>query len=133
MSKVAVVQSASVLLDRERTVEKVVSLIQEAATEGAKLILFPEALISGYPRYLGFGAVVGSRSAQGRRQFQEYWDSAVEVPSAATLAIGNAARAANAFVAVGIIERDATFQAGRSIAPFCFSRRPGIFSGSIAS
>ncbi|HWL04153.1 MAG TPA: carbon-nitrogen hydrolase family protein [Xanthobacteraceae bacterium] len=112
MSKVAVVQTASVLSDRDRTVEKVVSLIREAAGEGAELILFPEALISGYPRGLAYGAVVGSRSADGRKLFQEYWDSAVEVPSASTVAIGNAARAAKAFVAVGVIERDSTFSGG---------------------
>jgi len=112
MSKVAVVQTASVLSDRDRTVEKVVSLIREAAGEGAELILFPEALISGYPRGLAYGAVVGSRSADGRKLFQEYWDSAVEVPSASTVAIGNAARAVKAFVAVGVIERDSTFSGG---------------------
>jgi nitrilase len=65
-TKVAVVQAAPVLVDREATVRKVVALIQQAAADGAKLILFPEAFITGYPRGLSFGAVVGSRTAQGR-------------------------------------------------------------------
>jgi len=112
MTKVAVVQTASILSDRDRTVEKVVSLIHEAAAEGAELLLFPEALISGYPRGLAYGAVVGSRSAEGRKLFQQYWDSAVEVPSASTVAIGNAARSNKVFVAVGVIERDSTFSGG---------------------
>jgi nitrilase len=112
MPKVAVVQIASVMCDRDRTVQKVVSLIAEAAAGGAQLILFPEALISGYPRGLGYGAVVGSRTPDGRKLFGEYWESSIEVPSAATALIGNAAAAANAFVAVGVIERDTSFSGG---------------------
>ena len=40
-TKVAVVQAAPVLVDRDATVRKVVTLIQQAAADGAKLILFP--------------------------------------------------------------------------------------------
>ena len=47
--KVAVVQAAPVLFDREATVAKTCRLAAEAATEGAKLILFPEAFIPAYP------------------------------------------------------------------------------------
>jgi nitrilase len=111
-TKVAVVQAAPVLVDREATVRKVVALIQKAATDGARLILFPEAFITGYPRGLSFGAVVGSRTAEGRKLFQEYWDAAVEVPGPVTQAIGAAARNAKAFVAVGVIERDTEFSGG---------------------
>lgn len=109
---VAVVQAAPILVDQRATVAKTVQLIKEAAARGARLILFPEAFITGYPRGLSFGAVVGSRTPQGRDLFREYWDAAVEVPGPATETIGAAARAANAFVAVGIIERDSTFSGG---------------------
>ena len=64
--KVAVVQAAPVLFEREATVEKVCQLTVEAAAEGAGLVLFPEAFIPGYPRGLSFGTVVGSRSPAGR-------------------------------------------------------------------
>jgi nitrilase len=109
---VAVVQTAPVLVDRDATVEKAVRLIGEAAALGAKLILFPEAFITGYPRGIGFGAVVGSRTPEGRELFREYWEAAVEVPSPATESLGAAARAANAFVAIGVIERDRAFSGG---------------------
>ncbi len=50
MVKVAVVQAAPVLFDRAATVAKTCRLTAEAAAEGAKLIIFPEAFIPAYPR-----------------------------------------------------------------------------------
>jgi nitrilase len=104
--KVAVVQAAPVLFDREATVEKTCRLTAEAAAQGAKLILFPEAFIPAYPRGLSFGTVVGSRSPQGRDTWQAYWSNAVDIPSPATEALGVAARQAKAHLAVGVIERE---------------------------
>ena len=68
-SKVAVVQASPVVFDRERTIEKISALTREAAKQGAKLVLFPEAFVSAYPRGLDFGAVVGSRTDAGREDF----------------------------------------------------------------
>jgi len=110
--KVAVVQAAPVLFDRESTVEKTCRLTAAAAAEGARLILFPEAFIPCYPRGLSFGTVVGSRSPAGRLTWQSYWANAVEVPSPATEALGAAARRAGAYLAVGVIERDSQFSHG---------------------
>jgi len=59
---VAVVQAAPVLFDVENSLKKAAKLVDEAAQKGSKLILFPEAFISAYPRGLSFGTVVGSRS-----------------------------------------------------------------------
>jgi nitrilase len=110
--KVAVVQAAPVLFDREATVEKACSLIQEATGQGAQLILFPEAFIPAYPRGLAFGTVVGSRSPVGRRVWQRYWENTVEVPGPTTLRLGEAAKKANVYLAIGVIERDAARSTG---------------------
>ena len=59
--KVAVIQAASVLFDREATVGKTIDLIREVSSGGAELALFPEAFIPAYPRGMSFGMVVGSR------------------------------------------------------------------------
>lgn len=112
IARAAVIQAAPVLFDRDATVEKTVRLAAEAAAQGANLILFPEAFIPAYPRGLSFGAVVGSRSAEGRRLFERYWANAVDVPGPATARLGQAAREANAYLAVGVIERDTTFGGG---------------------
>ena len=104
--RAAVVQAASVLFNCNATVEKALNLIKEASHEGAKLILFPEAFIPAYPRGLSFGAVVGSRSEKGRTLWQLYWENSVDVPGPVTKTLGNAAKEADAYMAVGVIERD---------------------------
>lgn len=110
--KVAVIQAAPVLFDREASVEKACRLTQAAAAQGAKLVLFPEAFIPAYPRGLSFGAVVGSRSQEGRLAWQRYWANAVDIPSPATEALGAAARQAKVYLAIGVIERDNQFSGG---------------------
>ena len=110
--KVAVVQAAPILFDSAATLDKACQLVDQAARQGAKLILFPEALIPAYPRGLGFGSVVGSRSPAGRRTWQQYWANAVDVPGPATEVLGAATREAGAYLAIGVIERDSQFSRG---------------------
>jgi nitrilase len=105
-STVAVIQAASVAFDRKRTLAKVQALARDAARDGAKLVLFPEAFVSGYPRGLDFGAVVGSRSEKGREDFRRYWESAVDVPSPAVDELGRAARRNHIYLVIGVVERD---------------------------
>lgn len=109
---VAVVQAAPALFDREATVKKACHLIQDAASQGAQFILFPEAFIPCYPRGLSFGMVVGSRSPEGRHLWQRYWENSVEIPGPATDALGEAACKAGVHLAIGVTERDGTFSHG---------------------
>lgn len=106
--RVAVVQAASVLFNRDACIARACDHIAEGAAAGARLILLPEAFIPGYPRGLTFGAPIGSRSDAGRALFAEYWEHAVEVPGPAIAPLVAAARAAEAIVAIGIVERDTT-------------------------
>ena len=105
-TKIAVVQAAPVLFDRAATLAKAIDLIEQAAEQGARFILFPEAFIPAYPRGLAFGTVVGSRSPVGRRIWQRYWENTVEVPGPTTQKLGEAAKKANVYLAMGVIERD---------------------------
>jgi nitrilase len=104
--KVAVVQAAPVVFDRKRTLEKIEALAREAARGGAQLVLFPEAFVSGYPRGLDFGSVVGSRSDKGREDFRRYWESSLDVPGPAVDQLGRAARHNRIYLVVGVVERD---------------------------
>ena len=110
--KAAVVQAAPVLFDREATVEKTCQLVAEAAAQGAKLVLLPEAFIPCYPRGLSFGAVVGSRTPEGRLTWERYWANSVDVPGPDTATLGEAAREAGVYLAIGVIERDTEFSGG---------------------
>lgn len=104
--KVAVVQTAPILFDKKKTIDKMGTLIKEAASKKAELILFPEVIIPGYPRGLSFGTVVGSRSENGRDQFLNYWENAIEIPGSEIEELGKMARAAQAFLVVGVTEKD---------------------------
>jgi len=103
---VAVVQAAPIVFDRERTLKKVHTLAGEAARKGARLVVFPEAFVSAYPRGLDFGAVVGSRTDAGRDQYRRYWESSVDVPGLAVEALRRTARTFKIYLVIGVIERD---------------------------
>jgi len=78
--RVAVVQDNPVVFNRKATLEKVHSLVRQAAGERAKLVVLPEAFVSAYPSGLDFGARMGSRTPEGREDFRRYYESAVDVP-----------------------------------------------------
>jgi len=77
----------------------------EASASGAKLLLFPEAYVGGYPRGSAFGIVVGSRSEEGREEFRRYSDRAIDVPGPVIDDLGAIAAAHGLYLVVGVIER----------------------------
>ncbi len=104
--RAAVVQAGAVPFDTEACVDKAVRLIGEAAALGAKVILFPEAFIPGYPKGLNYGLVVGARDAAGREEFRLYFDAAIDVPGPHTQRLGEAAAAHGSYVVIGVVERE---------------------------
>ena len=106
MIRAAVVQDAPVAFDAAASTAKCLRLISEAAGQGAQLVVFPEAFLSGYPKGLDFGARVGMRSAEGREQFRKYHECSIDVPGPETAAIAESAREHQVFVVIGVIERD---------------------------
>jgi len=104
--RAAVVQDSPVVFNRKATVEKVYFLVNQAAREGAKLVVMPEAFVSAYPKGLDFGARIGSRTPEGREDFRRYYESAVDVPGPVCEALGKAARDARVFLVIGVIERE---------------------------
>ncbi len=101
---IAAVQAAPVFLNRAATTEKACELIAEAARNGARFIVFPEAFIPTYPDWVwavppGQGDLLGSLYAR-------LLDQAVTIPGETTDALCAAARAAGAYVVMGINERN---------------------------
>ena len=105
MSRVAVVQAAPVVFDCGATLAKVRKLAAEAVAGGARLVLFPEAFISGYPRGMSFGTVVGSRTQEGRDQFRQYWESSIDIPGPAVDELSALAAQLGLHIVIGVIER----------------------------
>lgn len=104
--KAAVVQAGAVVFDLDATLDKVGVLTEKAAGEGARLTVFPEAFVSGYPRGISFGSVVGSRTPEGRDHFRRYWDSSIEVPGPAADRLAAVAAEHDQYLVIGVIERD---------------------------
>jgi nitrilase len=50
--RVAVTQAEPEWLDLQKSVQKTVALISEAAQGGAKLVAFPECWVTGYPGWI---------------------------------------------------------------------------------
>ena len=109
---VAVVQAAATPFDREAAVDKVCAMTKQAAESGAELVLFPEAYVGGYPWGLAFGTAVGGRSEAGRRVWERYWSTAVDVPGPEVERMGEAAEQSGVHLCVGVIERDSTYSGG---------------------
>lgn len=102
----ACVQAATAAFDTERTLEKLRDLTADAARAKAKTVLFPEAFIGGYPRGASFGAVLGSRTPEGRDQFLMYHSAAIDVPGPVVTELASIARQNAIQLTVGVIERD---------------------------
>lgn len=106
MFRAAVVQAAPVAFDVHATLDKVARLAGDAAAEGARLVVFPEAFVSCYPRGLDFGTVVGARTTEGRAWFRRYWESSIDIPGPAVDRLGAIAARHHLHLVIGVIERD---------------------------
>ncbi len=102
--KVAAVQATPVFLDREATIDKACELIATAGSEGARLIVFPEAFIPTYPEWV-WGIPPGEQGLLNEL-YSELLTNSVTIPSDATDRLCEAARLANAYVVMGMSERN---------------------------
>ena len=105
--KLALVQAAPVMFDKDKCVEKIIALIGEAAAKGAELIVFPELFIPGYPYGMTYGFTVGSRSRAGREDWKTYYDNSILADGAEMQSIVDCAKEHSVYVSVGYSERDA--------------------------
>lgn len=105
--RVALVQAEPVLFDKEACLRKALRAIEEAASERAELIVFPELFIPGYPIGMNFGFSMGKRTSAGRVDWKRYYDASVLADGPEFARLAEAAKAAKAYVSIGFSERDA--------------------------
>ncbi|MEM6569881.1 MAG: carbon-nitrogen hydrolase family protein [Planctomycetota bacterium] len=99
-------QSAPVAFDLERTLGRVAERAADAAADGARLAVFPEAFIGGYPKGSDFGIRLGTRSDEGRAAFERYHAGAIEVPGPAVDRLGEIAADHGLEIVIGVVERE---------------------------
>jgi len=102
---IAAAQATPIFLDRTATIDKACKLIAEAATGGAKLVVFPECFVPGYPLWIWF--VPAFETKMLRELYNELVENAITFPSPATNRLCEAAREAGINVAIGVNEVNA--------------------------
>lgn len=101
--KVAIAQISSAYLDREASIARAVAAIAEAAQSGARLVVFSEVWLAGYPFWSEGWDSNLPLWVQGRVAFR---DAAILVPSEDTERLGAAARKHGVYVVMGCNEID---------------------------
>lgn len=99
--RAAAVQIAPDLETPDGTLHKVLQAIDEAAAQGAQIVVFPETFLPYYP-YFSF---IRAPMASGPEHMQLY-ERAVVVPGPVTQAVAERARARGIVVVLGVNERD---------------------------
>ena len=105
--KIAVVQATPVMFDKEKGLEKALSLVDECAVNGAELIVFPELFMPGYPYGMTYGFRVGSRSGKGRRDWKKYYDNSLLADGEEIKKLAESAIKHKVYISMGYSERAA--------------------------
>jgi nitrilase len=100
--KVACVQAEPVAFERDATIDKIAALAHEAAGEGARLALFPEAFVPVYPSNRWVRFLAGG--ADAKPVFGRLARESIEVPSPATERLAAIAREEGIWLALGANE-----------------------------
>jgi nitrilase len=103
---VACVQAEPVVLDREKTLDKLASLTAKAAGQGAQLVVFPETFIPAYPSSAWARAFAGWADPRAKAAFALLVRESVEVPGPAADRLGEIARTNGVWLVTGVNELD---------------------------
>jgi nitrilase len=111
---VGLAQLAPVWFDREKTLEKVVSYIQDAADKNCRLVAFGESLVPGYPFWLEVTGGAKFNDEQQKVIQAEYSKQAVQIERGDLNSVCQIAKQNKIAVYLGIIERP-TERSGHSL------------------
>lgn len=106
--RVAVVQQAPVLLDREASLVKALASLDEAVGNGAELVTFPETYLPGYPEYI-WGLRPGDDYELSQDLHGKLLANSVDLDAGHLRPLQEAARNHGTVVVIGIHERDSSF------------------------
>ncbi|MCC8957350.1 carbon-nitrogen hydrolase family protein [Bradyrhizobium sp. Pear77] len=98
--KAAAVQASPVFLDTAATVDKAVMLVKEAASNGARLVAFPEVFVAGYPYWNWITDPIS-----GSVWFEKLVRSSVLADGPEVARLCGVARETGAHIVIGVNER----------------------------
>lgn len=104
---VACAQVEPVILDRERTLDRLEEVAAEAAGKGAELVVFPETFVPVYPSSRWAKAFAGWQDEGVKETFARLAQNSVAVGSAAEQRLGACARELGIWLVTGVNEVDA--------------------------
>jgi len=104
--RIAAVQATPVILDADATIDKAIGLLDQAATDGAQLVVFPECFVSLYPS--GSWAAPAATWTEGCDELWErMWGSSVDVNGPLVTRLADAcAERGGVHLAIGVNERE---------------------------
>ena len=101
---VACVQAAPVILDLERTLDKLEDLAAEAAGKGAELVVFPETFVPVYPSSRWAKAFAGWENAGAKETFARLAQNSVAVGGPSEQRLAACARELGVWLVTGVNE-----------------------------
>jgi len=105
--KVGLAQIAPVWLNRDATLEKVVSWIEKAVREGCELVVFGEALLPGYPFWVERTGGAKFESVLQKSLYAHYVSQAICIEDGDLDPVCKVARREHISIYLGIMERAA--------------------------
>ncbi len=100
----ACVQAEPVVLDRERTIDKLEGLAAEAAGKGAELVVFPETFVPVYPSSRWAKAFAGWQGDEPKETFARLAQNSVAVGTASEQRLAACARELGIWLVTGANE-----------------------------
>jgi nitrilase len=112
--KVALAQISPVWLDKKQTIQKIKNTIEDASKEKAELIVFGEALLPGYPFWIGLTNGATWNSTVQKEIHAHYVQNSITIEKGELDTICKLAKEHHMAIYIGIIER-AQNRGGHSI------------------
>ncbi len=106
MLKVAIVQATPVFMNLEASLSRAVKFIGEAAKQGAKLVVFGETWLPGYPAWLDYCPEAALWNHEPTKEvFAELRRNSLSIDSSEAQILAKAARDHEVILVIGINER----------------------------
>ncbi|MDO4518149.1 MAG: carbon-nitrogen hydrolase family protein [Bacillota bacterium] len=104
--RVAVCQAAPIMFDKDACIAKAINLVEEAADNGADIVVIPELFIPGYPLGMNFGFSVGKRTEPGREDWKKYYDNSILADGEEMERLKECVMSEKVYLSIGYSERD---------------------------